>query len=51
MFFIRSLEDCKDLQSFSAQDVADALLNYAPYRARIFLVGRLWVSPPSIRLI
>ena len=25
MFFIRSLEDCKDLRSFSAQDVADAL--------------------------
>ena len=41
MFFIRSLEDCRDLRSFSAQDVADALLNYAPMSTD-FLVGRLW---------
>ena len=31
LFFIRALEDCKDLSAFSASDVADALLNYAPY--------------------
>ena len=44
MFFIRSLEDCKDLQSFSAQDVADALLNYAPYEHGFFWWGGYGVS-------
>ncbi len=41
MFFIRSLRTASDLRSFSAQDVADALLNYAPMSTD-FLVGRLW---------
>ena len=44
MFFIRSLEDCKDLRSFSAQDVADALLNYAPYEHGFFWWGGYGVS-------
>ena len=30
LFFIRALEDCGDIGKFDAQDVANALLNYAP---------------------
>ena len=41
LFFIRALEDCKDLSAFSASDVADALLNYAPYEHGFFWWGRL----------
>ena len=44
MFFIRSLEDCKDLKDFSAQDVAEALLNYAPYEHGFFWWGGYGVS-------
>ena len=39
LFFIRALEDCKDLSAFSASDVADALLNYAPYEHGFFWWG------------
>lgn len=31
LFFIRALEDCEDSNNFSSKDVANALLNYAPY--------------------
>ena len=44
MFFIRALEDCKDLKNFSAQDVAEALLNYAPYEHGFFWWGGYGVS-------
>ncbi len=39
LFFIRALEDCKDIKNFSAQDVAQALLNYASYEKGFFWWG------------
>ena len=39
VFFIRALEDCEDVKKFSAQDVAEALLNYAPYEHGFFWWG------------
>lgn len=44
IFFIRALEDCGDLSRFSAQDVADALLNYAPYESGFFWWGGYGIS-------
>ncbi len=44
LFFIRSLEDCEDLETFSAQDVANALLNYAPYEHGFFWWGGYGIS-------
>ena len=44
MFFIRALEDCKDLKNFSAQDVAEALLNYAPFEHGFFWWGGYGIS-------
>ena len=44
LFFIRALEDCKDLKSFSAQDVAEALLNYAPFEHGFFWWGGYGIS-------
>ena len=44
LFFIRALEDCGDLEGFSAQDVAEALLNYAPYEHGFFWWGGYGVS-------
>jgi ADP-ribosylglycohydrolase len=44
LFFIRSLEDCRDLSRFSAQDVAQALLNYAPYERGFFWWGGYGIS-------
>lgn len=44
MFFVRALEDCRDLENFSAQDVAQALLNYAPYEHGFFWWGGYGIS-------
>ncbi len=44
LFLVRSLEDCPDLDRFSAQDVANALLNYAPYEHGFFWWGGYGVS-------
>lgn len=44
LFFIRALEDCRDLAAFSSQDVAGALLNYAPYEHGFFWWGGYGVS-------
>lgn len=44
LFFIRALEDCKDLNHFSSQDVAEALLNYAPFEHGFFWWGGYGVS-------
>lgn len=44
IFFIRALEDCGDVEKFSAQDVAEALLNYAPYEHGFFWWGGYGIS-------
>ena len=44
LFFIRALEDCKDLNNFSSHDVANALLNYAPYEHGFFWWGGYGIS-------
>ncbi len=44
VFFVRALEDCKDLNKFSAQDVAEALLNYAPFEHGFFWWGGYGIS-------
>ncbi len=44
LFFIRALEDCKDISNFTAQDVANALLNYAPYEKGFFWWGGYGIS-------
>lgn len=44
LFFIRALEDCKDINSFSSSDVANALLNYAPYEHGFFWWGGYGIS-------
>ncbi|MGI6115547.1 ADP-ribosylglycohydrolase family protein [Luoshenia tenuis] len=44
IFFARALEDCRDLTAFSAQDVGEALLNYAPYEHGFFWWGGYGVS-------
>ncbi len=44
VFFIRALEDCGALEDFSAQDVAEALLNYAPFEHGFFWWGGYGVS-------
>ena len=44
LFFIRALEDCEDLNNFSSKDVANALLNYAPYEHGFFWWGGYGVS-------
>ena len=44
LFFVRALEDCQDLSAFSSQDVAEALLNYAPYEHGFFWWGGYGVS-------
>lgn len=44
LFFVRALEDCKDINQFSAQDVAEALLNYAPCEHAFFWWGGYGMS-------
>lgn len=44
LFFIRALEDCKDLNNFSSHEVANALLNYAPYEHGFFWWGGYGIS-------
>lgn len=44
LFFIRALEDCRDIRNFQASDVADALLNYAPFEHGFFWWGGYGVS-------
>lgn len=44
MFFIRALEDCNDISEFSANDVAQALMNYAPYEHGFFWWGGYGIS-------
>lgn len=44
LFFIRALEDCKDFRQFSSQDVAQALLNYAPFEHGFFWWGGYGIS-------
>lgn len=44
IFFIRALEDCKDINNMSAQDVGDALLNYASFEHGFFWWGGYGVS-------
>ena len=44
LFFIRALEDCDSLENFAAQDVANALLNYAPFEHGFFWWGGYGIS-------
>lgn len=44
LFFIRALEDCKDMRNFSSSHVADALLNYAPFEHGFFWWGGYGIS-------
>lgn len=44
LFLSRALEDCESLKAFSAQDVANALLNYAPFEHGFFWWGGYGVS-------
>ncbi len=44
LFFVRALEDCADLAKFDASDVANALLNYAPFEHGFFWWGGYGVS-------
>lgn len=44
LFFIRALEDCRDIDEFSAADVGEALLNYAPYEHGFFWWGGYGIS-------
>ena len=44
LFFVRALEDCGDVEAFSSQDVAEALLNYAPFEHGFFWWGGYGVS-------
>lgn len=44
LFFIRALEDCQNLNEFSSQDVAHALLNYAPFEHGFFWWGGYGIS-------
>lgn len=44
MFFIRALEDCQDPAHFCAQDVGNALLNYAPFEHGFFWWGGYGIS-------
>lgn len=44
IFFLRALETCDDPQNLQPQDVANALLNYAPYEHGFFWWGGYGVS-------
>ena len=44
LFFLRALEDCKNSYDIKARDVAEALLNYAPYEHGFFWWGGYGVS-------
>ncbi len=44
LFFIRALEDCADMHNLKAQDVAEALLNYAPFEHGFFWWGGYGIS-------
>lgn len=44
VFFIRALEDCGDPKQMTAQDVGEALLNYAPYEHGFFWWGGYGIS-------
>ena len=44
LFFLKALEDCKDGFELTAQDVGEALLNYAPYEHGFFWWGGYGVS-------
>lgn len=44
IFFLRALEDCGKWEEMEAQDVAEALLNYAPYEHGFFWWGGYGVS-------
>lgn len=43
-FFVRALEDCADIEQFSSSDVAQALLNYAPFEHGFFWWGGYGIS-------
>lgn len=44
VFFVRALDDCADVNEFSSQDVANALLNYSPYEHGFFWWGGYGIS-------
>lgn len=44
LFFLRALEDCGKWEQMEAQDVAEALLNYAPFEHGFFWWGGYGVS-------
>ena len=44
LFFLRALEDCKNGYDIKSRDVAEALLNYAPYEHGFFWWGGYGVS-------
>lgn len=39
LFFLRALENCKNMSEMTAQDVGEALLNYAPFEHGFFWWG------------
>lgn len=43
-FFLRALQDCRDMQQMTSQDVAKALLNYAPWEHGFFWWGGYGIS-------
>ena len=43
-FFLRALEDCGDPRNMTSQDVAEALMNYAPWEHGFFWWGGYGVS-------
>lgn len=44
LFFLRALEDCGKWEQMESQDVADALLNYAPFEHGFFWWGGYGIS-------
>ena len=44
LFFLRAMDDAPDMRAITPQDVAEALLNYAPYEHGFFWWGGYGVS-------
>lgn len=44
LFFLRAMDDASDMRTITPQDVAEALLNYAPYEHGFFWWGGYGVS-------